>query len=112
MNTARMSASGTRFGLVIMAAELARPAMTAAERRGTTVSAIATAQPRERDRHASGEMREVARELREEQMADHGLGERPRRADRHLERWVARLPRELPFEAEPAHIFSAPERQP
>src|SRR5438552_18106795 len=42
MNTARMSASGTRFGLVIMAAELARPAMTAAERRGTTVSAIAT----------------------------------------------------------------------
>jgi hypothetical protein len=30
----------------------------------------------------------------------------------HLERWVARLPRELPFEAEPAHIFSAPERQP
>jgi len=30
----------------------------------------------------------------------------------HLERWVARLPRELPFEAEPAHIFSAPERRP
>jgi hypothetical protein len=30
----------------------------------------------------------------------------------HLRRWVARLPRELPFEAEPAHIFSAPERQP
>jgi len=30
----------------------------------------------------------------------------------HLSRWVARLPRELPFEAEPAHIFSAPERQP
>jgi hypothetical protein len=30
----------------------------------------------------------------------------------HLRRWVARLPRELPYEAEPAHIFSAPERQP
>jgi hypothetical protein len=30
----------------------------------------------------------------------------------HLSRWVARLPRELPFEAEPAHIFSAPERRP
>ena len=30
----------------------------------------------------------------------------------HLRRWVGRLPRELPFEAEPAHIFSAPERQP
>ena len=30
----------------------------------------------------------------------------------HLRRWVARLPRELPFEAEPAHIFRAPERQP
>jgi hypothetical protein len=29
-----------------------------------------------------------------------------------LGRWVARLPRELPFEAEPAHIFSAPEPQP
>ena len=28
-----------------------------------------------------------------------------------LGRWVARLPRELPFDAEPAHIFSAPERQ-
>jgi hypothetical protein len=30
----------------------------------------------------------------------------------HLRRWVERLPRALPFEAEPAHIFSAPERQP
>ena len=30
----------------------------------------------------------------------------------HLRRWVARLPRELPFEAEPTHIFSAPERRP
>ncbi|MGH7124899.1 MAG: hypothetical protein ACREFI_11045 [Stellaceae bacterium] len=30
----------------------------------------------------------------------------------HLRRWAGRLPRELPFEAEPAHIFSAPERQP
>jgi hypothetical protein len=30
----------------------------------------------------------------------------------HLRRWVARLPRELPFEAEPAHIFKAPERLP
>jgi hypothetical protein len=24
-------------------------------------------------------------------------------------RWVARLPHDLPFEAEPAHIFKAPE---
>lgn len=31
---------------------------------------------------------------------------------RHLSRWVGRLPRELPFEAEPTHIFSAPERRP
>ena len=30
----------------------------------------------------------------------------------HLQRWVVRLPRELPYEAEPAHIFLAPERQP
>ena len=30
----------------------------------------------------------------------------------HLQRWVARLPSELPYEAEPAHIFLAPERQP
>jgi hypothetical protein len=30
----------------------------------------------------------------------------------HLRRWVGRLPRDLPFEAEPAHIFSAPERKP
>ena len=30
----------------------------------------------------------------------------------HLQRWAARLPRELPYEAEPAHIFLAPERQP
>jgi hypothetical protein len=30
----------------------------------------------------------------------------------HLQRWVARLPRELPYEDEPAHIFAAPERRP
>jgi hypothetical protein len=29
----------------------------------------------------------------------------------HLRRWAARLPRDLPFEAEPAHIFAAPERR-
>jgi len=34
------------------------------------------------------------------------------RAWGHLERWTARLPRELPYEAEPAHIFAAPERRP
>lgn len=33
------------------------------------------------------------------------------RAWTHLERWTARLPRDLPFEAEPAHIFVAPERR-
>ena len=32
------------------------------------------------------------------------------RAWNHLARWVARLPRDLPFEAEPTHIFKAPER--
>ena len=30
----------------------------------------------------------------------------------HLRRWIARLPDELPYGAEPAHIFLAPERQP
>jgi len=34
------------------------------------------------------------------------------RAWNHVARWAARLPHELPFEAEPAHIFKAPERAP
>jgi hypothetical protein len=34
------------------------------------------------------------------------------RAWNHVARWVARLPHDLPFEAEPAHIFKAPERKP
>lgn len=34
------------------------------------------------------------------------------RAWNHVARWVARLPHDLPFEAEPAHIFKAPERAP
>jgi hypothetical protein len=34
------------------------------------------------------------------------------RAWNHVARWVARLPHDPPFEAEPAHIFKAPERQP
>jgi len=34
------------------------------------------------------------------------------RAWNHVARWVARLPRDLPMAAEPAHIFKAPERAP
>lgn len=34
------------------------------------------------------------------------------RAWNHVARWVARLPRDLPVEAEPAHIFEAPEPTP
>jgi hypothetical protein len=34
------------------------------------------------------------------------------RAWNHVARWVARLPHDLPFEAEPAHIFKAPEPTP
>jgi len=34
------------------------------------------------------------------------------RASGHVERWVGRLPRDLPYEDEPAHVFVAPERRP
>jgi len=32
------------------------------------------------------------------------------RACGHVRRWVERLPRDLPYEDEPAHVFAAPER--
>lgn len=34
------------------------------------------------------------------------------RACGHLRRWIDRLPRDLAYEDEPAHIFVAPERAP
>ncbi len=34
------------------------------------------------------------------------------RAWNHVARWVARLPHDLPIDAEPAHIFKAPEEAP
>lgn len=34
-----------------------------------------------------------------------------RSAWKHVERWAARLPRALPFEDEPAHVFAPPEQR-
>jgi len=34
------------------------------------------------------------------------------RASGHVARWIERLPRNLPYEDEPAHTFLAPERAP
>jgi len=34
------------------------------------------------------------------------------RACGHVVRWVERLPRDLAYEDEPAHVFAAPERGP
>jgi hypothetical protein len=34
------------------------------------------------------------------------------RACEHIARWIDRLPRDLAYEDEPAHIFVAPERVP
>ncbi|HVM80195.1 MAG TPA: hypothetical protein VMU06_14325 [Stellaceae bacterium] len=34
------------------------------------------------------------------------------RASGHVARWTERLPRALPYEDEPAHVFTAPERSP